>query len=282
MLGAQAMRAVRVVVDIGMHLELKIPAHERYHPGETWTPELALPFVIERSRFPEDFMRSEVDRYLGWPGQAISYKVGERVWLECRADAQAAQGRRLRPEGVPHLRARPRRHGPRPAARGARARLLSSFRRMTRLTLGSAVSTVHETTFTHDGETRTVYRGGYRAGCRRDERDAGHHAERRRVRAAASSTPASRSRCRTCSATPGKTMSRAATSLKSITQGCVSQGVHDVGARTARRRSSTGCARWPATCTSNAAVRASARSACASPAASRSRWRSTTRCSRRC
>ena len=50
MLAAQAMRAVRVVVDIGMHLELPIPAHERYHPGETWTPELALPFVIERSR----------------------------------------------------------------------------------------------------------------------------------------------------------------------------------------------------------------------------------------
>ena len=92
MLAAQAMRAVRVVVDIGMHLELTIPAHERYHPGETWTPELALPFVIERSRFPEAFMRSEVDRYLGWPGQAISYKVGERVWLECRAEAKARHG----------------------------------------------------------------------------------------------------------------------------------------------------------------------------------------------
>ena len=92
MLAAQAMRAMRVVVDIGMHLELTIPAHERYHPGEKWTPELALPFVIERSRFPESFMRSEVDRYLGWAGQAISYKVGERVWLECRADAKARHG----------------------------------------------------------------------------------------------------------------------------------------------------------------------------------------------
>src|SRR6202795_5333007 len=62
MLAAQAMRAVRVVVDIGMHLELKIIEGEP-HAGETWTPELALPFVIERSRFPEVFMRSEVDRY---------------------------------------------------------------------------------------------------------------------------------------------------------------------------------------------------------------------------
>jgi len=92
MLRAQAMRAVRVVVDIGMHLELTIPDHERYHPGETWTPELALPFVIERSKFPADFMASEVDRYLGLPGQAISYKVGERVWLRGRDDARRRAG----------------------------------------------------------------------------------------------------------------------------------------------------------------------------------------------
>jgi uncharacterized protein (DUF885 family) len=92
MLRAQAMRAVRVVVDIGMHLELRIPDHERYHPGEVWTPELALPFVIARSKFPESFMASEVDRYLGLPAQAISYKVGERVWLQARDDARARHG----------------------------------------------------------------------------------------------------------------------------------------------------------------------------------------------
>jgi uncharacterized protein (DUF885 family) len=88
MLSAQAMRAVRVIVDIGMHLEL--PSRE--HDGASWTPDLALPFVIARSRFPESFMRSEVDRYLGWPGQAISYKVGERVWLDARADAKQRHG----------------------------------------------------------------------------------------------------------------------------------------------------------------------------------------------
>jgi uncharacterized protein (DUF885 family) len=88
MLRAQAMRAMRIVVDIGLHLELAIPNDERYHPGETWTPELALPFAIERSKMPEDFMASEVDRYLGWPGQAISYKIGERVWLRARDDAR--------------------------------------------------------------------------------------------------------------------------------------------------------------------------------------------------
>lgn len=88
MLAAQAMRAVRVIVDIGMHLELP----SRDHDGAVWTPQLALPFVVERSRFPEAFMRSEVDRYLGWPGQAISYKVGERVWLACRDEARARHG----------------------------------------------------------------------------------------------------------------------------------------------------------------------------------------------
>ncbi|WP_407650250.1 DUF885 domain-containing protein [Actinomarinicola tropica] len=92
MLAASAMRAVRVIVDIGMHLELTIPESSDYLPGATWRAENALPFVIERSRFPADFMASEVDRYLGLPGQAISYKVGERVWLECRADAQARHG----------------------------------------------------------------------------------------------------------------------------------------------------------------------------------------------
>jgi uncharacterized protein (DUF885 family) len=92
MLCAQAMRAVRVIVDIGMHLELEIPATESQHVGEKWTPGLALPFVIERSCEPVDFMKSEVDRYLGWPGQAISYKVGERVWLESRDAAQRRHG----------------------------------------------------------------------------------------------------------------------------------------------------------------------------------------------
>jgi uncharacterized protein (DUF885 family) len=92
MLVAQAMRAVRVIVDIGMHLELAVPDDEPGIGGQRWTPELALPFVIERSRFPENFMRSEVDRYLGLPGQAISYKVGERVWLEARDAAKARHG----------------------------------------------------------------------------------------------------------------------------------------------------------------------------------------------
>jgi uncharacterized protein (DUF885 family) len=88
MLAAQAMRSVRVVIDIGMHLELA----NREDDDAPWNPGVALDFLITRSRFPEDFMRSEIDRYLGWPGQAISYKVGERVWLHARADAMARHG----------------------------------------------------------------------------------------------------------------------------------------------------------------------------------------------
>ena len=92
MLAAQAMRAVRVIVDIGMHLELKVPDREPGIGGMVWNAAIALPFVIERSCFPESWMRSEVDRYLGLPGQAISYKVGERVWLQARDDAKRRHG----------------------------------------------------------------------------------------------------------------------------------------------------------------------------------------------
>ena len=51
-----------------------------------------MPFLLERTGHPVDFLRSEVDRYLGMPGQAISYKVGERVWLEGRERARQRMG----------------------------------------------------------------------------------------------------------------------------------------------------------------------------------------------
>ena len=52
-----------------------------------------LPFAVEHGHEPEDFLRSEVDRYLGWPGQAICYKVGERAWLAVRERARARAGK---------------------------------------------------------------------------------------------------------------------------------------------------------------------------------------------
>jgi uncharacterized protein (DUF885 family) len=89
LLSAQALRCVRVVIDIGMHLELKIPEVERFHPGDTWNHDLAVEFSAERTGRPREFMSSEVVRYLGWPAQAISYKVGERSWLNAREAAKA-------------------------------------------------------------------------------------------------------------------------------------------------------------------------------------------------
>jgi uncharacterized protein (DUF885 family) len=92
MLLGQTLRAVRVIVDLGMHLELPIPAASPFHPGERWTYDLMLAALTELAAMPEDEARSEVIRYLGWPAQAIAYKVGERAWLRLRDDARARHG----------------------------------------------------------------------------------------------------------------------------------------------------------------------------------------------
>ena len=89
---AQAFRAARIVVDIGMHCEYTIPKESKWHAGESWTPELALEFLSARSSSDDAFNKSEINRYLGWPAQAISYKLGERVWLSLRDDAKRKHG----------------------------------------------------------------------------------------------------------------------------------------------------------------------------------------------
>ncbi|MCY0958283.1 DUF885 domain-containing protein [Streptomyces sp. H27-H5] len=91
-LDCQMMRAARVIVDIGMHLELDIPADSPFHPGERWTVELAQEFFGLHSGRPGDFVESELTRYLSMPGQAIGYKLGERAWLLGRDNARAAHG----------------------------------------------------------------------------------------------------------------------------------------------------------------------------------------------
>jgi uncharacterized protein (DUF885 family) len=89
---AQAFRAARVVIDIGVHCGLPIPQDSDWHPGEHWTPALMLEFLARRSSSDDEFNRSEIDRYLGWPAQAISYKLGERVWLDLRDEAKRKHG----------------------------------------------------------------------------------------------------------------------------------------------------------------------------------------------
>ncbi|MFF2196207.1 DUF885 domain-containing protein [Streptomyces sp. NPDC058157] len=91
-LDCQMMRAARVIVDIGMHLGLEIPADSPFHPGERWTVALAQEFFGMHSGRPADFIESEVTRYLSMPGQAIGYKLGERAWLLGRDNARAARG----------------------------------------------------------------------------------------------------------------------------------------------------------------------------------------------
>ena len=92
----QALRAARIVVDIGMHLQLAAPSDLGELPGlgdcsnKVWTPEMAVGLLEGRALMNSVESRSEVERYLGNPGQAISYKVGERCWLEAR---EAARGR---------------------------------------------------------------------------------------------------------------------------------------------------------------------------------------------
>jgi uncharacterized protein (DUF885 family) len=95
-LDAQQLRSVRVVIDIGMHLGLPIPDEAEgtlaEHRGRPWTPDLARAFLGENSGADLAFLDSELVRYLGIPGQAISYKLGERAWLSGRAAAEKARG----------------------------------------------------------------------------------------------------------------------------------------------------------------------------------------------
>jgi uncharacterized protein (DUF885 family) len=94
MLDAQVFRAIRVIIDIGMHLQLEIPSGNRwdFRPGERWTPAAGLEFLIMNTATDEPSLRFELDRYLGWPGQAPSYKIGERIWLQARDDARRRAG----------------------------------------------------------------------------------------------------------------------------------------------------------------------------------------------
>ena len=92
MLDGQLLRAARVVVDLGVHLQLPIPADSGWHPGETWDADLAWEFLRSRVQTDDGSLRFELDRYLGWPGQAPSYKLGERTWLEAREDARRRKG----------------------------------------------------------------------------------------------------------------------------------------------------------------------------------------------
>jgi uncharacterized protein (DUF885 family) len=87
-LSAQAFRAARVVVDIGLHTGRRIPQGWQ-NAGEVWTYELAVEHMMRASGEARASIESEVLRYLSMPSQAITYKLGERAWLDARRDAIA-------------------------------------------------------------------------------------------------------------------------------------------------------------------------------------------------
>ncbi len=94
MLDSQGFRAARVIVDIGMHLELEVPRDNPFgwRPGERWNADLGFEFLRAHSGLETEFLKAELNRYLGWPGQAPSYKVGERFWLQAREEAKQRKG----------------------------------------------------------------------------------------------------------------------------------------------------------------------------------------------
>jgi len=86
---SQTFRAIRVGVDTGLHLGLRVPASlADPAAGQVITPEVAVGLLVRHGWQTEDFARSEVLRYLGCPGQAVAYKIGEREWLRVRAQAR--------------------------------------------------------------------------------------------------------------------------------------------------------------------------------------------------
>jgi uncharacterized protein (DUF885 family) len=82
MLGYQIWRAARLVVDTGIH-------------SQRWTREQAIEYLRQYTALPEHEIGTEVDRYIAWPGQALSYYLGERAILEERARAEQALGERF-------------------------------------------------------------------------------------------------------------------------------------------------------------------------------------------
>ncbi|HEY5336928.1 MAG TPA: DUF885 family protein [Rhizomicrobium sp.] len=79
MLGWQIWRAVRLVVDTGIH-------------SQGWTRQQAVDYMREYTALPDHEIDTEVDRYIAWPGQALSYYIGEMTIRKARAKAEAALG----------------------------------------------------------------------------------------------------------------------------------------------------------------------------------------------
>jgi uncharacterized protein (DUF885 family) len=92
MLDGQRMRAARVVLDLGVHLGKPAPSIDGLEGTGVWDHDYALAFMRRNVNMADEFVKFEVNRYLGWPGQAPSYKVGQRIWEQIRESAQMRDG----------------------------------------------------------------------------------------------------------------------------------------------------------------------------------------------
>jgi len=87
MLDGQRMRAARVVLDLSVHL-----GKPRLDGTGKWDFDYAVAFMSENVNMSPEFINFEVHRYFGWPGQAPSYKIGQRIWEQIRDEAKAQAG----------------------------------------------------------------------------------------------------------------------------------------------------------------------------------------------
>jgi uncharacterized protein (DUF885 family) len=87
MLDGQRMRAARVVLDLGVHL-----SKPKLEGEGVWDYDYALDFMLKNVNMPKEFVVFEVNRYFGWPGQAPSYKVGQRIWEQIRDEVKSREG----------------------------------------------------------------------------------------------------------------------------------------------------------------------------------------------
>ncbi|HEY9496618.1 MAG TPA: DUF885 domain-containing protein [Intrasporangium sp.] len=88
-LGGQSLRAARVVIDIGVHCGFEAPEEVG---GGAWDYDKAWTYLTRYGFMDEKTLRFELNRYLGWPGQAPAYKVGERLWLQLRDEVKRREG----------------------------------------------------------------------------------------------------------------------------------------------------------------------------------------------
>ena len=87
MLDGQRMRAARVVLDLGVHL-----GKQKLDGSGKWDFDYALDFMGKNVNMSKEFVNFEVHRYFGWPGQAPSYKIGQRIWEQIRDEYKAKKG----------------------------------------------------------------------------------------------------------------------------------------------------------------------------------------------